>query len=124
MIEMIEEDCPWHRAFWAKLKKRLLPFLDLTTWILLLMTVVPLFVINRPMTITLGQWTAVSVSLAGVAVFLCRIMLPFVDLGAIARHIVDDDVAHETRLPAAVAFAAVVGLLGALFVGLILWGKA
>lgn len=123
MIEMID-DCPWHRAFWERLKKRLLPLLDLTTWVLLILSVVPLLLVNRAMLVTLAQWCAFSVALAGVAVFLCRIMLPMIDLADLARQIVAEDVAHETRLPAAVALAAVVGLLAALFIGLVLWGKA
>lgn len=116
---MIDE-CPWHLAFWARIKKRLLPFLDLTTWILLLIAIVPLAIVNPPMLMTLLQWTAFAVALAGVAVLLCRVMLPMVDLGALYDAACDGTLTMQQ----AVIFAATVMLLALLFLGLILWGKA
>lgn len=117
---MIDDNCPWHRAFWARLKKRLIPFGDLTLWILLGLTLIPLAVVNLPMLITLAQWTAFAIALAGVAVLLCRIMLPMVDLGALYEAACDGSM----TVPQALVFASTVILLSVLFIGLVLWGKA
>lgn len=106
--------------FWVALRKRLVPFLDITLWLLLGVALIPLAIINPAMLITLLQWTAFAVALAGVAVLLCRVMLPMIDLGDLYDTIRGPDAtaAH------AIVFAAVVGLLAVLFYGLVVWGKA
>lgn len=114
------DDCPWHLAFWARIKKRLRPFLDIGSWILFILTLVPLYLINPPMLVTLVQWTAFAVALAGVAVMLCRVLLPMVDLGELYDRIRNG----RGDTTDAIVFASVVALLGVLFLGLILWGKA
>lgn len=102
----------------ARLKKRLVPFLDLSAWVLLLVALIPLFFIDRPMALTMLQWTLYGLALAGVAVVISRIVLPQLDLNEwVAR-------ARENDPGAPLIIFSIVLFLGLIFLGLVLWAKA
>lgn len=109
---------PWSRRFWAKLVKRLAPFFDLGSWVLFAASLVPLYCFAPTMVVTLVQWAVFALALAGVAIGLCRIALPMVDLGRVYRAAVVDK-----STPAAIVFAAVALLLGVFFIGMVLWAS-
>lgn len=109
------------KRFLNRLKRRLLPLLDLSTWVLLVISAVPLYFLAPAMLITLAQWTAYGMTLAGIAVVLCRMVLPQIDLTALARA---SWAGGPNALPSAIMFAAVVFLLATFFGGLVLWAKA
>lgn len=105
-------------TFVRRAKKRLLPFFDLTAWTLFLVSLVPLYFLNRPMVFTLVQWTAFALALAGVSVGLSRLLLPQVDLSDMVRR------AREGDTAAGIVVLAIAHLMSFLFLGIVLWAKA
>ncbi len=104
--------------FIARLRKRLAPFLDLTAWVLLIVSIVPLSLIDSAMVATLAQWTAFALALAGITVVITRVVLPQVDLSewlALAR---------EGSVAGGLVVFAVALIVCSVFVGLVLWAKA
>lgn len=104
--------------FWTRLKPRLTPFGDLGAWVLLIVSAVPLYFIDPAMLVTLGQWTLYGLNLAGIAIVLCRLMVPQLDLTVWLKK------AAEGSGPAALVVFGVFFLLSTLFIGLVLWAKA
>lgn len=105
-------------ALGARIKKRLVPFLDLSAWVLLLVALIPLFFIDRAMALTMVQWTLFGLALAGVSVVISRIVLPQLDLNEwVAR-------ARENDPGAPLVILSIVLFLGIVFLGLVLWAKA
>jgi len=104
--------------FLARLSKRLAPFLDLTAWVLLIAAMVPLLLIDSPMVVTLAQWTAFALALAGITVVLTRVVLPQVDLSEWLGH------ARSGNVAAGLVVLAVALIVCFTFVGLVLWAKA
>lgn len=101
----------------TRLKKRITPFFDLSAWVLLIVSAIPLAVIDRPMFDTLVQWTVFAIALAGISVVLCRLLLPQIDLTAYLAE------AKKGSVSAAIVVFSVAFLLSALFMGLVLWAK-
>lgn len=104
----------------ARLKVRLLPFFDLSAWVLVIVALIPLFFIDRAMALTLVQWTLYGLALAGVAVVICRVVLPQIDLSEWVEY------ARDPNGPPG-AHWIVVGVmvfLAITFLGLVLWAKA
>lgn len=102
----------------SRLMRRLRPFGDLTAWVLLLVSLVPLLVLDKPMTVTVVQWTVIVLALAGITVMVVRLLLPHIDLGdwvALAR---------GGSLAAAIVVLAVALLLGLVLLSVVLWAKA
>lgn len=104
--------------FLARLRKRLAPFLDLTAWVLLIASIVPLLLIDPPMVVTLAQWTAFALALAGVTVVIVRVVLPQVDLSEWLGH------ARSGNGAAGLVVLAVALIVCFTFMGLVLWAKA
>jgi hypothetical protein len=107
-------------SFLDHVKARLLPFFDPSAWVLVLVALLPLWFIDPGMVLTLGQWTAFALALAGISVVICRVTLPQLNLGAL----LDQVRTTQNPLPAALVVAAVILYLAAIFVGLVLWAKA
>ncbi len=103
----------------AKVKKRILPFFDLTAWMLFAVSLVPLWFLDRPMVQTLIQWTAYSLTLVGASVGLSRLLFPTLDLAEFVRQARD-----EKSIAAGLVILAIALILGFLFLGLVLWAKA
>lgn len=101
-----------------KLKKRILPFFDLTAWLLFAVSLIPLAFIDRAMLLTLVQWTAYSLTLVGAAVGLSRLLFPTLDLSEFVAE------ARAGNLAAGLVVLAVAVILSFLFLGLVLWAKA
>lgn len=115
---------PWRIGFWRNLKKRLAPLFDLTSWVLFALTLAPLYLFAPAMVMTLVQWTAFGVALAGVTVVLSRIMAPMINLGELYSCLtLRADWADARRLPAAIVIAAILVFMGLLFLGLVLWAS-
>jgi len=114
---------PWRAAFWRKLRMRLAPLFDLTSWVLFALTVLPLYFVAPAMVTTLVQWVAFGVALAGVTVVLSRIMAPMIDLGRLYAVMLNEDEDRATRVAAAAVVCAVLVFMGALFLGLVLWAS-
>ena len=104
--------------FLARLRKRLAPFLDLTAWVLLIASIVPLLMIDPAMVVTLAQWTAFALALAGATVVIVRVVLPQVDLSEWLGH------ARSGNVAAGLVVLAVALIVCFTFVGLVLWAKA
>lgn len=105
------------RRFVHRLKKRLLPFLDMSFWVLTIISLVPLWFLDRAMILTLLQWCAFGLALAGVAVVLCRILLPQIDLTAYVRE------AEKGSVAAALVILGVTLMLSVIFLAMVLWAK-
>lgn len=108
-----------YKALGARLGKRLLPFFDLSAWVLVIVALIPLFFIDKAMALTLVQWTLYSLALAGISVVICRVVLPQIDLSEWVQHVKDGDTPG--------AHWMVVGImlfLAITFLGLVLWAKA
>lgn len=104
--------------FPARLKKRLLPFLDLTFWVCTVLVVVPLWLLDPPMMKTLIQWSAFGLALAGLSVLVVRVMLPQVDITDLLRE------ARQGNVAAGLAMVGMAILMSFVFLGLILWAKS
>lgn len=102
----------------ARLRKRLVPFFDLTAWVLLIASIVPLLLIDTAMVVTLAQWTAFALALAGITVVITRVVLPQVDLSEWLGH------ARSGNVAAGLVVLAVALIVCFTFVGLVLWAKA
>lgn len=101
-----------------RIKARLLPFLDLSAWVLVLVALIPLFFIDKAMALTLVQWTLYGLALAGVAVVISRIVLPQLDLSEWVL------AARGGHPGAPLVVFSIVLFLGMVFLGLVLWAKA
>lgn len=107
----------YFQSLWPRLKYRLIPLGDMSAWLLLLISL-PLMAVTAPsMVMTLVQWSVFAVALAGVAVMLCRLILPQIDLSEWLEE------ARKGSMAAAVVVAATLFVYAALFLGLVLWAK-
>lgn len=115
---------PWRLGFWMRIKKRLAPLFDLTSWVLFVLTIAPLYFVAPAMVTTLVQWTAFAVALAGVTIVLSRIMAPMIDLGELYRLVVGSpQVISSSRLPAAILAGSLLIFMGLLLLALVLWAS-
>lgn len=103
----------------ARIFKRLRPFGDVGFWVLTLLSLVPLFILNRPMTLTFLQWSAFFIALAGASLVICRILLPQVDLSEWLAKVK----ANPTAVGPALVVFAVAFLLGFILLSMVLWAK-
>lgn len=101
-----------------RLRKRLVPFFDLTAWVLLAVSLVPLAVIDLAAVLTLLQWSAFGFALAALAVVLSRVVLPQLDLSEWLGH------ARGGNVAAGLVILGVLVLLGSILLALVLWAKA
>jgi len=99
-----------------KIMKRLRPFVDLTAWVLLLASLVPLFLLDKAMVLTLVNWLVFGLAIAGVTVFISRMLLPNIDMS----ETIDQAMGNQS-VPAAILFFGVTFLMGSIFIGLVLW---
>lgn len=106
-------------TFVGKLKARLIPLLDISAWVLLLISAVPMLLLNPAMVVTLVTWTAYGIALAGTSVMLNRLVLPQIKLDTFLR-----EALNNGNVAAGIVVAAVLLLLGIFFLGLVLWAKA
>ena len=101
-----------------RLKPRLKPFTDLTAWVLLIVSSVPLLFIDRAMFVTLIEWTLYALALGGIAVVLSRVLLPHVRLSDWL------DRAKTGDRAAAWVASSVILFLAIIFIGMVLWARA
>lgn len=106
-------------TFFGKLKARLIPLLDISAWVLLITSAVPMLLLNPAMVVTLVTWTAYGIALAGISVMLNRLVLPQIKLDTFLR-----EALNNGNVAAGIVVAAVLLLLGIFFLGLVLWAKA
>lgn len=108
-----------------KLTKRLAPFADPGFWVLTLISLIPLLIIDRPMALTMLQWCAFFLALAGASIVVCRIILPQVDLSIWLRlaltHL--EGGRADPRAAATVVLAVCI-LLSSILLSMVLWAKA
>lgn len=103
--------------FLCRLGKRLVPFLDLSAWVLILVACVPLAFVAPSMLMTLGQWVVFALALGGIAVLLSRIIFPQIHLGGLVK------LASEGNMAAALIASTVMFVTAIFFVGLVIWAK-
>lgn len=108
--------------FKNRLVSRLSPFFDMTAWVLMVVSIVPLLLIDRAMVVTLIQWTFYALALAGITVVISRVLLPQVSLSEWLREAREG--ARESRTAAALIVLAVALIICSIFLGLVLWVKA
>lgn len=106
--------------FIARVRARLVALFDMTAWVLLIVSCVPLYFLNPAMLLTLAQWTAFALALGGIAVILARALMPQVDLSTWLRRTAEG----SSPTAAALVVLGVFHLLGFLFLGVVLWAKA
>lgn len=106
------------KELWRRLRKRLAPFGDMTALVMAATGSATLFVFDRPTLLTIIPWMIVSMIMAAHSVVLTRLFLPQLDLSEWVRQ------AREGSVPAALVIVAISFLLGAVFVGVVLWSKA
>lgn len=109
---------PQIQHFLDRLKKRLAPLLDMTAWVLVVISVLPLLLIDPAMVLTLVQWTAFGLALAGISVVVSRMVLPQVDLTEWVGH------AREGNVAAGLVVLGVALFVGLIILALVLWAKA
>lgn len=105
--------------FWIRLKKRLAPFVDMTAWVLVLVSLIPLWIIDNATALTLIQWTAYGLALAGISVVICRVVFPQIDLKVYLREAKDAE-----NIAAAIVVLGVCIFLSFVLLSLTLWAKA
>jgi hypothetical protein len=103
--------------FLTRLKKRLAPLGDLTAWVMILLSLVPLALVDLAMVATLIQWTAYAFALAGVSVVVSRIVFPQIYLTEWI------DRAKEGSLSAALVVLGITIFLGTVIMSMVLWAK-
>ncbi len=112
-------------TFFARLRARLVPLMDLSAWLLLILAV-PLMLVTAPsMLASLVQWSVFGIALAGVAVALSRLIFPMIQLGEWLDMVKDGVNAGngDNVMPAAVVVASTMLTFVGLFLGLVLWAK-
>lgn len=106
------------KKFSTSLWQRLKPLGDLSAWVLLILSILPLILLSPSMLATLVTWTCFGLALVGISVMLCRLVLPHVELSEFLGR------ALNGNLAAAIVASAVILYLGVLFLGLVIWAKA
>lgn len=105
----------------GKVAKRLAPFADPGFWVLTLISLIPLFFIDRAMAVALLQWCAFFLALAGASIVICRVLLPQVDLSEWLMAAWNAEKADPRA--AATVFMSVCILLSAVLLAMVLWAK-
>ena len=104
--------------FLSRLKIRIMPFFDLTAWVLLLVCVVPLVLIDPIMVKTLIQWNAFFLAFAAITIVISRIAFSQIDLTWWVEKAKNGD------LPAAVVVFSIAWFMSITMLALVLWAKS
>jgi hypothetical protein len=105
------------REFLRRLGKRIRPMGDMTTWVLLTLSLVPLYLIDRALVVTLVQWSAYGLALTGLAVMLSRIVFPQIDLTEWV------ETARGGNIVAGFVILSVALVVSMLVLSLVLWAR-
>lgn len=109
---------PSVQIFFTRLKRRVLPFFDMTALTLFAVSLIPLALVDFVMVKSLVQWSAFGLSLAAMTVTLGRVLMPKVHLTDFVKE------AERGNVAAAVVVLSVSMLMASVFLGLVLWSKA
>jgi hypothetical protein len=99
--------------------RRVKALFDRSAWILILPALVAMYWIDRPMLATLIEWVIFAPILAGVAIFISRIIFPQIHLTEAVEQAI-----NERSLPAALIASSIVFFVGILFFALVVWARA
>lgn len=101
-----------------KLLSTLRPFYDFRVLLLLLACAGIGYLTDPAATLGLASYLAYVIGMWGMALLLCKILMPYLNLSALARSALEDGNIASARV-----FAARVWLLIAIALCLMLWGK-
>lgn len=111
-------------SFVQRFLKRLTPFMDIGFWLLTIISLVPLLILNTAMALTMLQWCAFFVAFAGLAILICRILMPQIDLSEWLDEIRHPASNSNGSTGAGLVVLSVALLLSAILLSLVLWAKA
>jgi uncharacterized membrane protein (UPF0182 family) len=103
---------------YRSLSRRLCAVFDKSALILMLPTAAALFFIDPPMIKTLLQWVLYAPFLVGVAIIVCRIVFPQIELTKLIRGAENGNTAAGLVASSIIVFVAVI------VVALVSWAKA
>lgn len=96
---------------------RLRPFRDPGVVVLLLVSMVPLAILDRAMAITLLQWTLYVLALGGLSILLSMVMVPSLRFWTWAEK------ASGGSTAAAIVVFGMLLNMGLIFIGVVLWAR-
>ena len=99
----------------AGVRERVRALVDRSAWLLIVMGALILGATDYRLLMTLVQWTAFALVLAGVSIVVSRVVFPSVNLGELIERM------RSGELPAAVVAAALLVFVGMLFNGIVQW---
>ena len=99
----------------TKNRERVRALVDRSAWLLIVMGALILGATDYRLLMTLVQWTAFALVLAGVSIVVSRVVFPSVNLGELIERM------RSGELPAAVVAAALLVFVGMLFNGIVQW---
>lgn len=104
-------------TFFASLLKRFSAFGDKSAFLLTAPFALALYLLDPALAKTLLQWVLFAPVLAGVAIVVSRLTFPHIVLG---DHV---ESARSGNVASAIVVAALIGFVGAVIIGLVLWSK-
>jgi hypothetical protein len=93
-------------------------FTQTSVWVLILPALLVLAFTDLPLVLTLVQWSAFALVLAGLSIVVSMVIFPQVDLTYLVRRASDGDMA------AAIVAGALLVFFGLLFYSMVFWAKA
>ena len=99
----------------TKNRERVRALVDRSAWLLIVMGALILGATDYQLLMTMVQWTAFALVLAGVSIVVSRVVFPSVNLGELIERM------RSGELPAAVVAAALLVFVGMLFNGIVQW---
>jgi len=101
-----------------RIRHRFRGLLDPSAWGVILLCVGLVALYDRPMAVTLLQWTPFGMALTGVTIMLSRVAFPDVNLLEML------DLARHGNQAAAKVVLGIMLFMAATFLGLVLWSRA
>lgn len=101
-----------------RLLSRFRPFIDPSVLILLLVSAGPLLVLDRPMALTLLQWSLFVLAVGAITNLLSMVMLPEVKVVDLYRRVLVNG-----ELAPAVLLGSLILFMGLVFLGGVLWAR-
>lgn len=105
-------------GLWRRLKARLWPFLDMTAWVLLVVSLIPLIILDPSLVRVMAQWTAFILAFTAAAIIICRLAAPQIDLSVYVAE------AKKGNVAAGIVVLAIAYLLVGILQAMVAWAKA
>ena len=96
---------------------RLSAFIDKSGWLLAAVGAIVVGISDLSLLLTLLQWTAFSMVMAGVVIVISRVMFPQIKLTEFVEE------AKKGNVAASIVVFSVVSFCAVMFIGIVLWSK-